>query len=115
MQQGGDLLVAGDLTGAAALRSPPAGHSARSATDALDQPGDRPARAWPVASSDVDAARRGASATADAAAGGTAYVGAAQAAGWNGKDIPGFAPGGHFDAAAIARRGARHPARVASC
>ena len=95
LQQGGDLLVAGDLTGARAAFA--AGEdSARKAKDALDQPGIRLLGHGPLLGVNVDAARRGANATADAAAGGTAYVEAAQAAGWNGKDIPGFTGGGHF-------------------
>ena len=100
MQHGGDLLVAGDLTGARAAFA--AGEaSAKEAKDALHQPGIRLLGHGPILGVNVDAARRGANATADAAAGGTAYVEAAQAAGWNGKDIPGFAGGGHFDTNAI--------------
>ena len=38
-----------------------------------------------------------------AAQGGTAYADAADAAGWDGVTLPGFAPGGHIDAAAIER------------
>ena len=100
MQRGGDLLVAGDLTGARAAFA--AGEaSARKAKDALHQPGIRLLAHGPILGVNADAARRGANATADAAAGGTAYVEAAQAAGWNGKDIPGFTGGGHFDVATI--------------
>jgi hypothetical protein len=52
---------------------------------------------------DFDAARRGIEALDLAARGGIAYADAAEIVGWDGSTVPGFAPGGHIDAAALHR------------
>src|SRR3954447_5164714 len=94
--QSGDTAEARNLFGAATS-------DAAEARDALSHPSVKLVGWLPWFSDDVDAAQRGAVALDLAARGGTSYVDAAEAIGWDGSSVPGFSPGGHIDAAAIER------------
>jgi len=97
----GVLLVAGDIEGADVGFAAAAERAAR-ASSALGHPGISLLGLAPKISDDVDAARRGATASIDAAEGGLAYVAAARAAGWDGQGVPGFGSGGRIDTGVIA-------------
>src|SRR4051794_17618000 len=94
--QSGDIAEARDQFGAATS-------DAAEAHDALGHPSVSLVGWLPWFHNDVDAARRGATALDLAARGGTSYVEAAEAIGWDGSSVPGFSPGGHINAAAIQR------------
>src|SRR5215213_8973347 len=102
LNAGGDELLSGDLDGARDSFS--AAHSVGTgATDALGHPAVTLVGWLPWFRDEVDAARRGADATVLAAEGGGGYANAAIAAGWDGKTVPGFAPGGKVDTGALQR------------
>src|SRR3954453_13689660 len=94
--QSGNIAEARNLFGAATS-------DAAEASDALGHPSVKVVGWLPWSSDDVDAAQRGATALDLAARGGSSFVDAAEAIGWDGSSVPGFSPGGHIDAAAIRR------------
>lgn len=100
LKAGGDLLLEGDIPGARNAFAI-ATTRADDADAALGHPAVGIVGMLPWFSDEVDAARRGATAAGYAARGGTAYADAAQAAGWDGGTVPGFAPGGRIDAAVL--------------
>src|SRR3954447_27069521 len=94
--QSGNIAEARNLFGAATS-------DAAEASDALGHPSMKVVGWLPWFSDDVDAVQRGAAALDLAARGGTSYVDAAEAIGWDGSSVPGFSPGGHINPAAIRR------------
>jgi hypothetical protein len=101
LEDGAHALEAGNLAEAendfAAAESDAAG-----AIDALGHPGPRLLGTLPWVGDDVHAARRIAEAARLSAQAGGALVEAAAAIGWDGGDLPGFAPGGQIDADLLA-------------
>jgi hypothetical protein len=97
LRQGGDALLDGRVPDArnAFEAAQTAADRARSA---LDHPSVRIAAALPWLGDSVEAARRVTRSAEAAAEGGGHLVSAADAVGWNGDSIPGFAPGGRIDA-----------------
>ena len=102
LESGGQSLQSGDV--ATARNDFAAAESAGAqAQGSLSHPSVSLVGALPWFSDEIDAARRGADAIVLASQGGGAYADAAEAAGWDGTNLPGFAPGGHIDAGAIQR------------
>ncbi len=99
--EGGALLGSGDVEGARVALSA-AEEAAERADRSLHRPGISAVGWLPWFSTELDAARRGATATRLASQGGLALAAGADAAGWDGGTVPGFAPGGRIDAAALA-------------
>jgi hypothetical protein len=100
LRDGGSALEAGQLDEARNLFGA-ASSAAADAQSAMKQPAVELVGLLPGVHANVDALSRAAEATGYAAAGGTSYADAADAAGWDGSTIPGFAPGGHIDASVI--------------
>jgi len=100
LRDGGAALEAGQLDEARNLFGA-ATTAAADAESAMNQPAVKLVGLVPGVHANVDALGRAARATGYAAAGGTSYAEAADAAGWDGSSIPGFAPGGHIDASII--------------
>ena len=101
LTRGGELLVAGDLTGAQAAFSQ-ASTMARGAGSSWDHPAPRLAETLPVVGDDAHAVDALAQAAADAADAGLELTAAARRVGWDGEQLPGFGTGGKIDAAKIA-------------
>src|SRR4051794_17674448 len=93
--QSGDIAEARNLFGAATS-------DAAEARDALSHPSVKLVGTLPWFRGDVDAVQRSATALELAGRGGTSYVDAADAAGWDGGPIPGFQSGGRFNPGALA-------------
>src|SRR4051812_32350941 len=100
LRDGGSALQAGQLDEARNLF----GAAASAGTDAdsaMNHPAVKLVGLVPGLDQNVDALSRSARAITYAAGGGTSYADAAEAAGWDGSTIPGFAPGGRIDASII--------------
>ena len=101
LREGADALEAGD-TLAAANAFAAAESDATQAVDALHHPGPTIVGILPWIGDDMEAVTRISTAAQLSAQAGGALVGAAEAVGWDGGDLPGFAPGGRIDARTLA-------------
>jgi hypothetical protein len=100
LTHGGELLVAGDLTGAQAAFSQ-ASSMARGAGNDWNHPAPRLAETLPWVGDDAHAVDALAQAAVDAADAGLELTAAARRVGWDGAQLPGFGAGGKIDAARI--------------